>query len=98
MLHAFCGMLQVLGALPPDQMEMFYNNPRFKGLKVNDRTPFSLHRFCIEIVTINSQLFNRANLLAVSNLYCTANIGQEIRWSNQWNYAELHAGEIESMP
>ncbi|XP_044176321.1 cyclin-dependent kinase-like 5 isoform X1 [Acropora millepora] len=24
---------KVLGALPPDQMEMFYNNPRFKGLK-----------------------------------------------------------------
>lgn len=24
---------KVLGQLPPDQMEMFYNNPRFKGLK-----------------------------------------------------------------
>jgi hypothetical protein len=27
-------ILKVLGPLPPDQMEMFHNNPRFKGLKV----------------------------------------------------------------
>ena len=26
---------KVLGPLPPDQMEMFHNNPRFKGLKVS---------------------------------------------------------------
>ena len=25
---------KVLGSLPPDQMNMFYNNARFKGLKV----------------------------------------------------------------
>lgn len=49
-------MLQVLGALPPDQMEMFYNNPRFKGLKVNDR-----HHF--HFIVFNSQLFNQAVLL-----------------------------------
>ena len=29
-------IIQVLGHLPPDQMEMFYTNPRFKGLKVSD--------------------------------------------------------------
>lgn len=33
---AMCEIFQVLGALPPDQMEMFYSNPRFKGLKVNN--------------------------------------------------------------
>ncbi|CAB3980727.1 cyclin-dependent kinase-like 5 isoform X2 [Paramuricea clavata] len=27
---------KVLGPLPPDQMEMFHNNPRFKGLKFPD--------------------------------------------------------------
>ena len=26
---------KVLGPLPPDQMQMFYNNPRFSGLKVS---------------------------------------------------------------
>ncbi len=25
---------KVLGQLPPDQMQLFYNNPRFSGLKV----------------------------------------------------------------
>lgn len=34
---AICEIFQVLGALPPDQMEMFYSNPRFKGLKVNNQ-------------------------------------------------------------
>ena len=24
-----------MGALPPEQMQLFYNNPRFSGLKVN---------------------------------------------------------------
>ena len=59
MLHAFCGMLQVLGALPPDQMEMFYNNPRFKGLKVNDR-----HHFPVIVFVLKSlQLTVRAQFL-----------------------------------
>lgn len=36
---------KVLGALPPEQMEMFYSNPRFKGLKFpNNITPQTLGR------------------------------------------------------
>lgn len=36
---------KVLGALPPDQMEMFYSNPRFKGLKFpTSITPQTLGR------------------------------------------------------
>ena len=48
----FNEMLQVLGALPPKQMEMFYSNPRFKGLKVKTHDHFiviiilgPLHRY-----------------------------------------------------
>ena len=26
---------KIMGALPPEQMQLFYNNPRFSGLKVN---------------------------------------------------------------
>ena len=33
-LMMYFQILKVLGPLPPDQMEMFHNNPRFKGLKV----------------------------------------------------------------
>lgn len=27
---------KIMGALPPEQMQLFYNNPRFSGLKVKE--------------------------------------------------------------
>lgn len=30
---------KVLGPLPPEQMKLFYNNPRFHGLRVTAHTP-----------------------------------------------------------
>lgn len=32
---------KVLGPLPPEQMKLFYNNPRFHGLRVTSRYPLT---------------------------------------------------------
>lgn len=32
---------KVLGPLPPEQMKLFYNNPRFHGLRVTSGPPYS---------------------------------------------------------
>ena len=36
---------KVLGPLPPEQMKLFYNNPRFHGLRVGRPTSLSLYLF-----------------------------------------------------
>lgn len=33
---------KVLGPLPPEQMKLFYNNPRFHGLRVTSAPPHTL--------------------------------------------------------
>ena len=52
---------KIMGALPPEQMQLFYNNPRFSGLKVKEMWFCNPHlkRQCTNLTCKNGILSNR---------------------------------------
>lgn len=47
---------KVLGPLPPEQMKLFYNNPRFAGLRV--RTCLLIHSYVLFCAFLSSPLLS----------------------------------------
>lgn len=47
---------KVLGPLPPEQMKLFYNNPRFHGLRVTLPTPLT-RPLCVLMSSTAAPLF-----------------------------------------
>lgn len=67
---------KVLGPLPPEQMKLFYNNPRFHGLRVTLSLPqSSLHCWPIPTAVIQSLLLSFSSIalgsiFSLSHIHC----------------------------